>query len=250
MKLITYNILCGGRTIANSPDRRDDILKLIKQHSPDVVALQEANLFDQDGMLQRVSSELSLPFYALSQGALYENNQRYHVVTFSRYPIISTHDFPDGDFQSAALSVLLETETGPVSVCNVHLHSYVEEKRMQELDSILKYQSQFQDRIILGDFNAISRVDGYTSAVTEFNLIYDVTDQMRIEHIDLFAQKTKKPAPSYPTQGVSDHSYSESRRIDYMFASRDLSKRLTSAVVDTSNLAHQASDHFPLIAVL
>ena len=215
-----------------------------------MVALQEANLFDQDDILQRVSSELSLPFYVLTQGALYEDNQRYHVVTFSRYPIISTHDFPDGNFQSAALSILLKTETGPISICNVHLHSYVEEKRMQELGSILKYQSQFQDQIILGDFNAISRVDEYSSNVTEFELKYDVTDRMNIEHIDLFAQGTEKPVPSYPTQGISDHSYLESRRLDYMFASLDLGRRLTSAVVDTSNLAHQASDHFPLIAEL
>jgi endonuclease/exonuclease/phosphatase family metal-dependent hydrolase len=92
----------------------------------------------------------------------------------------------------------------------------------------------------MGDFNAVSRVDGYTPGVTEFELIYEATDRMNVEHIDLFAQNTKRPVPSYPTNGVSDHSYSVSRRIDYMFASRDLSKRLISAVVDTSSLAHQA----------
>jgi endonuclease/exonuclease/phosphatase family metal-dependent hydrolase len=128
MKLMTYNILFGGRSIADTADRRDDILKLIKQHAPDVVALQEANFFDQDDTLERMSSELSLPVHALAQGALYEGDLRYHVVLFSRYPIISTHDFPDEDFQSAALSVLLKTEIGNISVCNVHLHSYVEEK--------------------------------------------------------------------------------------------------------------------------
>ena len=48
MRVMTYNILCGGLPIpGGGKDRLDDIIEVIEKCKPDVLALQEANLLDE-----------------------------------------------------------------------------------------------------------------------------------------------------------------------------------------------------------
>jgi len=248
MKVMTYNILCGGLPHVNGTDRRKDILRLAEEHAPDVLALQEANGFDEEGVLETYSKALSLPHYALSRGALYEGHERYHVVIFSRYPISHIHEFAEGTFQSAALSVRLESPLGQFSLCAAHLHAYSETERIEELDYILAYQDKFEDQLILGDLNAISRSDGYAADDSEFELKYEVTDQLNQKLVDVFAKTPETKVPTFPSKIASDNTCKLPRRIDYMFASQSLSERVASARVVTSDLARRCSDHFPLIA--
>ena len=47
MRVMTYNILRGGLPIPNGgKDRLEKIVSLIKKYKPDILALQEANRFD------------------------------------------------------------------------------------------------------------------------------------------------------------------------------------------------------------
>jgi len=152
MKIMTSNILEGG--IDDKGSRIEYIIDVIKEVNPDFLALQEANNFDKNNneLLKRVSNEIKLPHYTLSQGALYDDQRRYHVVSLSRYPMREERTFQDPLFQSAALSVVIDSPLGELSLCNVHLHAHSEDERLKELAVILKYQSKHKNHIILGLF--------------------------------------------------------------------------------------------------
>src|SRR3989344_4631663 len=92
MKLLSYNIWNGG------PERIPLILKVIKEQSPDFLAIQEANtFFDNDNkILKQFSLELNLPYYDISR-----SNENYHVASFSKIPFKKVNKLPN--FRNACL---------------------------------------------------------------------------------------------------------------------------------------------------
>ncbi|MBS9716472.1 endonuclease/exonuclease/phosphatase family protein [Pseudohalocynthiibacter aestuariivivens] len=244
---MTYNILCGGLAKVNGEERLNSILETVQDCAPDILALQEANHFESPELAKRFSKALLLPYYALAEAAIYEDGERYNVIVFSRYPISKVYRFPDCQFQSAAISVMLETPVGKISICNAHLHAFSETHRVKELGCILAYQCGFQDQLFVGDMNAISRSDTYADDATEFELNYEVTDMLNREFTDVFAATSGPDQWTHPSRIKADHTRKVFRRIDYVFASPSLSRRVVRAKVITSEKAHRASDHFPLI---
>jgi len=248
MKILTYNILCGGDGRQTGENRRPRILALVKEAGPDILALQEANGFDDPAVLQNIADHLALPHIALSKGTLYADGENYNVALLSRYPMSGIHRFPECEFQSAVLSAVIETPFGPVSVCTAHLHAFKEGKRRAELSCLLAHQKHYQDQILLGDFNAISRSDIYPADCGEFELTYDVTDILNQHYVDLFAQDPAQKRPTFPTDLKVPYNPIQPRRIDYIYASESLSRHVTGLRVLDSGKAHLASDHFPLLA--
>lgn len=72
MKLMTFNILNGG--IDENGSRLGLIKKVIKDASPDFLALQEATNFEKDNykLLRQVSRDAGLQYYALSHMSGYK----------------------------------------------------------------------------------------------------------------------------------------------------------------------------------
>ncbi len=248
MKVLTYNILCGGDKRLTGENRRPRILSLLKDASPDIVALQEANGFDDPGILQAFSDSLGLPYFTLSNGALYEDGDRYNVVLFSRYQLSDIHHFNECTFQSAALSAVAHTPLGRLSLCTVHLHAFDERKRLAELSCLQTHQRKFPAQILLGDFNAVSRIDSYPAETSEFELTYNVTDKLNQSLVDLFAQNREKKLATFPTGLKAENNLLEPRRIDYIIASKNLSCLVSNLQVIRTPAARRASDHFPLLA--
>ncbi len=247
MKIMTYNILCGGQPVAGGKYRLEDILAVIQNEAPDILALQEANGFTDAALLERFSDTISLPYHVLAKGAEYEDGKRYHVVVFSRYPLKQIHRFSECELESAAVAMMIETPIGAVSFCNLHLHSTSETARIRELECILAYLGKSGDQLVVGDFNAISRSDPYTSDASDFELRYDVTDMLGEWLVDTCAQNSAKTLWSHPSNLAADHSISDQRRIDYIFATPELAGRVAEVGVVRSALAHRASDHFPVV---
>jgi len=249
MKIMTYNILTGGA--AASPDSRiDQILSVITDAKPDVLALQEANNFDSNGMMEKFAETLGLPYSFLAQGAVYEDGDRYNGAIFSRYPIGEVWTFPKTELQNAALSTLIETPLGPVSFCGIHLHAFSEDKRLPELKSILAHQSQFESQVLLGDFNAMCRGDTCNGAESEVEARYDVMDRMQDVYVDAIRAAGREPIRSFPTGIAADHSFEGPRRIDHIFVTPNLAERIVDAEVIHAGAAQTASDHFPVVAAL
>lgn len=247
MKVMSYNILCGGLPVAAGGPRLEDILAVVRAEAPDILALQEANRFAENGLATRIGQELGLPFHALTPGALYDDGERYSVVTFSRWPIRDVHRFGETEFQAGAVAVSVATPRGDIAVCNVHLHAFSEAARLKELALVLAHQMRPAAQIVLGDFNAISARDSYGSDESEFELRFDVTQRMEQDFTDTFADVPEADRRSHPSPLVADHSRTISRRIDYVFTTHDLADRVISARVLRGERADRASDHYPLV---
>ena len=255
MKIMTYNILKGG--IDNKGSRIEYIIDVIKKANPDFVAIQEASNFDKNDneLLKRVSNETKLPHYALSQGTLYDDQRRDHVVSLSRYPLREEHLFPGSSFQCAALSVVIDCPLGELSLCNVHLHAHSEDKRLREAEAVLSYQSKYKKYIILGDFNALSRSDHYDDLSAREFTYYDLTrfeatDMLNMDLVDAVAHLNVKDRSTHPTIGVSHRISKSPIRIDYIFVTPSLSANIKNATVIKTQTAEKASDHYPVVVTL
>ncbi len=255
MKIMTNNILEGG--IDNKGSRIEHIIDVIKEVNPDFVALQEANNFDENDseLLKTISNETNLPHYALSPGAPYPNRKRCPVASLSRYPLRKEHTFPESSFQSAALSVAIDSPLGEISLCNVHLHANSEAERLKEIKVIIKYQSKHENHIILGDLNAISRSDNIPNLSTEESTRYDltrfdVTDMLGESYVDVVSHVDVSDNSTHPTVGVSHPICKNPIRIDYIFVNPPLASNIKSGAVIKTKASDIASDHYPVVVTL
>ena len=259
---MTYNILHGG--IDSNGSRIEYIIDIIKKEKPDFVAMQEAHNFDknENELLKRVSKETKLPYYALSQGALEDDQKRSHVVSLSRYPLQEAHLFPDSKFQYAALSVVIDSPLGKLSICNIHLHAHsgdegvrAGDERLREAEVVLSYHSKFDKHIILGDFNSLSRSDNYgdlsAREFTYYDLArFEVTDMFNSCHIDAVAHINVRDRSTHPTIGVKHRISKTPIRIDYVFLTPSLSTHIKNTRIIKTPTAEKASDHYPVVVTL
>ncbi len=255
MKIMTYNILDGG--IDSNGSRIEHIIDMIKKENPDFVAIQEANNFDknENELLKRISNETNLPYYALSQGSSEYDQKRSHVVSLSRYPLQEEYLFPDFTFQCAALSVVIDSPLGKLSICNVHLHAHSGNERVREVEVVLSYHSKYDKYIILGDFNSLSRSDKYgdLSALefTHYDLThFETTDIFNMYHTDAVAHINVHDRNTHPTIGVAHKISKTPIRVDYVFLTPSLTTHIKDAKIIKTPTAEKASDHYPVVVTL
>jgi exodeoxyribonuclease-3 len=262
MKIMTYNILHGG--IDSDGSRIEHIIDTIKKEKPDFVAIQEAHNFDknENELLKRVSNETKLPYYALSHGALEDDLKRAHVVSLSRYPLQEEYLFPDSTFKHAALSVVIDSPLGKLSICNIHLHAHsgdervrAGDERVREAEVVLSYQSKYSNHIILGDFNSLSRLDNHgdlsAHEFTWYDLArFEATDIFNMSHIDAVVHINVDDRSTHPTIGVTHRISKTPIRIDYVFLTPSLSTHIKNAKIIKTPTAEKASDHYPVVVTL
>jgi len=250
MKIMTFNIWEGG--IDEPGSRIDSIVDVIKEANPDFLALQEANNFDKDSnaLLKKISSDIALPYYALSQGALQKSGKRYHVVVLSRYPLREEHRFSDFLFHCAALSVVIDSPLGEISICNLHLHAFSENIRLNELKVILKYQSQYKNHMLLGDFNSLSHKDEYDTKTLEVENRFDVTDILNKSYTDVASHLALGNRSTHPTPSNIDPTITKPIRIDYIFLTPSLTAHIKNPTVIKTTISEKASDHYPITLTL
>jgi len=250
MKIMTFNIWEGGIDALGS--RIDFIVDVIKEVNPDFLAIQEANSFDKDcdALLKKVSSRTALPYYSLSSGSLYEDVKCYHVVTLSRYPLREEYRFPNFTFQSAALSVVIDSPFGELSLCNLHLHDNSEDIRLKELEYILKYQSKYKNHILLGDFNSLLYKDEYDTKTLEVENRFDVTDILNENYTDVGSYLALHSRSTHPTPANTNPVITKQIRIDYIFVTPSLTTHIKNASVIKTLSSEKASDHYPVTLTL
>jgi len=256
MKIMSYNILYGG--IDEKGSRIEKIIDVINGVKPDFLALQEANHFDESdhALLRRISDETNLPYFALSQGGLYEGKEHFHVASLSRTPLRNLHTFIGSSFQSAALSVVIDSPLGELSLCNVHLHAFSEDERLKEIGVVESHQSKFKLGVVLGDCNAISRLDHYddrsAKEFTQYDLTrFDSTDMfVNNGYIDSVAHLGIKDRSTHPTHGCKHALSKTDIRIDYIWVTSPLLPFIDVASVIKTPGSEIASDHHPVTLTL
>ena len=245
--ILSYNILNGGE------DRLPLIAHVIQKQRPDVVALLEANSRSNAEALAR----------QLGMGLTFgEANSEFHVAWLSRLPVIRTENHRLPVFTKMLLKIEILWEGTPFALFATHLRAGRDQEsdqyRVAEMQTILDILRPLGDQphVLVGDLNSLHPTDHpdvSTYLVTEpeegeGNMREDQLSRqvipflLRARYVDCYrALHPTTPGYTYklPTPAL---------RIDYIFASPSLARRLHACNIVTGVEAEMASDHFPIWA--
>ena len=243
LKVLSYNIRFGGR------GREDRIATVIREAQPDIVVFQEAT---DTRVIERLAEETGMTLRAARPA---------HSIAFiSRVPV-AHHEwhYPRGSHHSYLEIVLEETET---RIFGLHLKArfskWSERRRAFEiralLDGIRHHQKGFH--ILVGDFNTLApgelldvrRMPRWIRA-----LIWVSGRDIQRETIQIMLDEHYVDGYRflYPQEkGYTFPVWDPHLRLDYIFLPDAFAKKLVSCEVIKHASAHDASDHFPLLAQL
>lgn len=247
LRALTYNILVGGE------ERLPFIRDIIQSQTPDIVAIQEANSRENAEALAR---ELGM---TLIYG---DANSDFHVALLTRLPIVRSVNHRPPEFEKSILEVETVWDGQPLRVITTHLKANVsqEAKRQVEVDMLLRLTGPAggatgeELRLLLGDFNALSPTDRFTSSIEVSDEDIAFAERAYAEprmviprllsagYVDVFRQM-RPDEPGYTTRTPSPVV-----RIDYIFASPAMARRAIHAERVESPLVILASDHMPVRA--
>jgi len=246
LRVLTYTIPRGGG------DRLPAITEMLRAQQPSVVALVEA---PEQAWVDALARTLGM------QAAFAEHAAEFPIAWLSRYPVlrVERHEY------LVRATPMLEMEISwhrlPVSLFAVHLRpgrgARDERHRAREVAAILGRLPRVsgQPHLLVGDFDALHPLDSVRhrrligllpsplgAARTErlaIPLLLDAgyTDCYRAQHPGLRHDPGYTFALPNPRQ-----------RVDYIFASAQLARRLVACEVVTGGQAERASDHYPVAA--
>ena len=241
LRVASYNI---HRAIGL--DRRflpERIVRILQDHDPDIVLLQEvdegAPRSREQDMARELAAALGYPHYAAGHNVSLRKG-RYGNATLSRHPIVRERniDLTIGDLkrrgcQHTAIDIELgQPEPFRLEVFNLHLGLATQERQRQA--GLLLRSKEFAELdqrcacIVGGDFNDwLSRL---RALFVEGVGLRCATDQESLRRT-----RSLKTFPSFAPRGGLDRLYYRGRL------------RLISAEVCRHQLARVASDHLPVI---
>ena len=254
MRLMTYNVLTGGRDGA-SDARLASVESVIASVNPDILVLNECNGFEQDGQrtLFRLESTLGM------RGVLAEAESGFHVALFVRRGRLLEARCLRREVHHAVLSAALEIDGQVVRVIGAHLCPFSGATRLLEVQHLIRYLRE-DNVFILGDLNSLSPRDAgrhdlgkwlprrrSRHVLPESGGKFDtraISTLEEAELVDVFHAQGN-PAPTCLTRLGADHEDYQVR-IDYVFASAPAAARVTRAERVEGALVEAASDHYPL----
>jgi exodeoxyribonuclease-3 len=244
LRVLSYNILVGGE------NRLPLIANVIQKKQPDVVALIEAN--------SRANSELLAQQLHMNL-AFGEANSEFHVAWLSKSPVISAKNHRLPVFSKTLLEIEILWEGISLPLFATHLragrdleHDYYRAKEMQAILNIMRALDG-RPHLLVGDLNTLYQTDQQNSVVPfdtgpEGN-IQTSPDSHTVIPLLLNAGYSDCFAKLHPnSSGYTYKVPTPILRIDYIFASSNLIKRLHACDVVMGDDAEKASDHFPVWA--
>lgn len=258
MRLMTYNVLTGGRD-AEGPSRLPLIIDTIRRVNPDLLVLEECNGFEQDGYrtLYRLEKELGL------RGVLAEAHTGFHVALFSRVGQLTEVQRLSREVHHAVLAATLEIGGRTLRVIGAHLCPFGGDARLLEVQHLLRYL-RGEHVVVLGDLNALSPRDvaryeperwlprrRARHARVEAGGELDTRAVAALEGaelVDVLHRRGAAEATALTRLGADFENYQV--RIDYVFATPLLAERVTHAERVSGGHVEAASDHYPLLVEL
>ncbi len=253
MKLMTYNILDGAE--ATLPT----VIEVINKEQPDYLTINEANTFakNNNSILNEIGEKTNLPYVHVALSGEYD----YHVAVLSKYPFKELREIKP--LMRACIVAVVDTELGPISIASIHLTPYSEDLRLPEINLIINSQKDYENRILIGDMNSLSKNDGYDEdMISHFNetqinkfttdnhLRFDVIDTiLSSKYLDTALLFGKANEYTVPTPANKDKSHAN-MRLDYIFVSDSLRNNVKDYSVVKNDLTDRASDHYPVIVKL
>jgi endonuclease/exonuclease/phosphatase family metal-dependent hydrolase len=245
LRVLQYNVHHGGIGTDGvyDPNRVAD---WIVKANPDIVSLVEIESQDSydsgSGVAQyqaMLQQKTGVTWYALDiqdYGDWTSPGIRNAILSKIPFSASYRHEYSTGRDRTVG-GITVAVNGRHINVMSTHLDPYDEANRTAQVSQLVSYATGFaEDRIILGDFNALP----YSSEVTTFTKAY----------YDGWAEAAKvgiqQSAPDNP------NGYTRNGRIDYVFYSRGEQYLTLKSVqvVDTRDARGiMPSDHRPVLAV-
>lgn len=261
LRIISYNVWYGFTKV---PERKKTWISWMIEQRPDIVSLQELNDYTHEKLIEDAKS------YGHDYSVLLKEEGFPTGIT-SRYPIDDIKVIREG-FHHGLLRVRIKQ----IYFYVIHLHPSNWETRNNEINQIIRNIDELPSGskvIMAGDFNTFSPLDSiyYSHGRLEpfFNdrdslykeknlnngkLDYTVIQKvMDLGLIDLEASSrtsTYNFFGSFPTLVEKEGEHGDQRRLDYVFASKNLANKVTEAKIITSDIALRLSDHLPILTEL
>lgn len=262
LRVITYNILEGMKldTSAGKPN----FVNWLKQMDPDVLAMQEVTGFTQ-ASLEKLAQSYGHPY-----AVLLIEGEKYPVALTSKYPIVNVQKVSDNMDRGFIMARIKDLHV----VC-LHFTPFDYRKRAQEVELMLAHlhaQPVKQQWMIMGDFNTVSPADSaayrdgrmvanYQAYEKKYPPIQKLSngqlDYTVIEKIvaNGFTDALKTTTPEFvktvhPKRFEPKTGTDVPSRIDFIFVSKDLVKKIATAKVLVDDFTNNYSDHYPVLMEL
>jgi len=258
IRIITHNVWYGFTKV---PERKKDWIEWMNEQQPDIVSLQELNEYTPEKLAEDAKD------YGHSYSALLKEEGFSTGIT-SRYSIEDIQRTMEG-FHHGLMRVRIQQ----IYFYVIHLHPSNWETRKTEINHIIKDIEELppDSKVILaGDFNTFSPIDSiyYSHGrlepfFNELDLLYEgknlnkgkldytvIQDVLDFGLIDLEARlrtSTYRFSGSFPTLIEKEGEHGDQRRLDYVFASKNLADWVTKANIIASDTTLILSDHLPVV---
>jgi exodeoxyribonuclease-3 len=249
---------------ADQSENKAGFVSWINSISPDIVSLQEVNGFTQT-TLEKTARNYGHPYAVLLK------EEGYPVALTSKYPIVNVKKVIDNMHHGFILAQILD-----YNIIVLHLSPHKYWKRKEEVELILSKIKNTNPKgkwIIMGDFNTYSPLDSlnYQDGLlkeriktleakykSHENLKNDNIDYSVIQRIldfglfDALKLKNKTYIATVPTLLLehADIKNNTTMRIDYIFISKNLKRKLLNCSVIKDDFTHYNSDHYPVFMEL
>ena len=261
LRIISYNVWYGFTKV---PERKKTWIAWMNEQRPDIVSLQELNDYTHQKLAEDAKS------YGHDYSVLLKEEGFPTGIT-SRYPIEDIKIIKEG-FHHGLLRVRIQQ----IYFYVIHLHPSNWEARKNEINQILRNIDELppgSQVVMAGDFNTFSPLDSIyyshgrlepffndrDSLYKEKNLNNGKLDYTVIQEvmdfglIDLEASSRTSSynfSGSFPTSVEKEGEHGDQRRLDYVFASKNLADKVTNANIINSDTALVLSDHLPIVIEL
>lgn len=261
LKIISYNVWYG---FTKAPERKETWIEWMKKQGPDIVSLQELNEYTPQKLAEDAKA-YGHPYSVLLK------EEGFPTGITSRYPIEDVKIITEG-FHHGLVRVRIQQMYFYV----IHLHPSNWETRQIEINKILSNIDELppdSQVLLAGDFNTFSPLDSIyyshgrlgpffndrDSLYGEKNLNNGKLDYSVIQKvmdyglIDLEAESRISSynfSGSFPTRVEKEGEHGDQRRLDFIFASRNLAPKITRADIIVNDTTLILSDHLPVVVEL
>lgn len=257
-RLITYNVWYG---FTKAPERKTRWIEWMQAQQPDVVSLQELNEYTAQMLAEDAES------WGHKYSILLKEDGFPTGVT-SKYPIQDVQRFMEG-FHHGLLRVKIKN----LYFYIIHLHPSNWETRNREVGLIITDIKNLPEKssvILAGDFNTFSPFDSvyYRHGRLEpffhqrdvdykevnlknGKLDYSVMDTL-LDNGLIDLENKMRPSDyeftgSFPTLIEKEGNHGDQRRLDYVFAGKNMEERVIRAEIIANDTTLILSDHLPMI---
>lgn len=138
MRVLTYNVWCDG---PNYNQRLIDILKVIKNENPDVIALQEVKY----GSYDLIIKELNGYNHCLSNRVKY--HRMYGEILLTKMDVMSSEYIPSNHSNNQRGYTVYKTDGFKIITTHLDIKN---DKQVMELNSLIEENNRI---VVLGDLN-------------------------------------------------------------------------------------------------